>query len=337
MHPCNCAVPGSFSAVHVHTAGAPLLSVLLTILPVFLVLGAGYVAVRLGWLKAEMSDFLNAYAVRLAVPLLLFRAMYKLDFTAAFYPPMLAGFYAGALISFVAGIALARLVWLRRPGEAVAVGFCAMFSNTVLLGVPIIARAYGDGVLTPAFGIISLHAPCLYAVGMLTMELSRRGGRPLSQALGAAAKSILANPLMIGVVCGAALNFAGRPLPEFAFAAIGMIADSAIPVALVGMGAALTRYAVRAEIAESAMVSALSLFLHPLIALVLTHYAMGLSPDYVRAAVVIAAMPPGMNVYIFALMYDRAVALSASAVLIATGVSIFTISIWLLILEAVLA
>ncbi len=189
-----------------------MLSVLLTVLPVFLVLGAGYASVKLGWLKAEMSDFLNAYAVRLAVPLLLFRAMYNLDFSKAFYPPMLAGFYAGALVSFVAGILLARFVWGRRPGEAVAVGFCAMFSNTVLLGIPIIARAYGDDVLTPAFGIVSLHAPCLYAVGMLTMELSRRDGRPLSQALAAAARSILANPLMIGVVCGAALNFAGAPL-----------------------------------------------------------------------------------------------------------------------------
>ncbi|HSO47122.1 MAG TPA: AEC family transporter, partial [Rhizobiaceae bacterium] len=223
-----------------------------------------------------------------------------------------------------------------RPGEAVAVGFCAMFSNTVLLGVPIISRAYGEEVLTPAFGIISLHAPCLYAVGMLTMELSRRDGRTLSQALAAAAKSILANPLMIGVVTGAALNFAGRPLPEFATAAVEMIADSAIPVALVGMGAALTRYAVRAEIAESLVVSLLSLIAHPLIALVLTHFVMDLPHEYVRAAVVIAAMPPDMNVYIFALMYDRAVALSASAVLIATTLSIATISAWLLVLEAVL-
>jgi predicted permease len=262
--------------------------------------------------------------------------MYNLDFSEAFHPPMLAGFYAGALFSFVAGILLARFVWGRRPGEAVAVGFCAMFSNTVLLGIPIIARAYGEDVLTPAFGIVSLHAPCLYAVGMLTMELSRRDGRPLSVALKAAGKSILANPLMIGVVSGAALNFAGRPLPEFVLAAVSMLADSAIPVALVGMGAALTRYAVRAEVAESAMVSLLSLIVHPLIAFVLTHWVMGLSPDYVRAAVIIAAMPPGMNVYIFALMYDRAVALSASAVLIATGFSIATISIWLLILDAVL-
>ena len=86
-----------------------------------------------------------------------------------------------------------------------------MFSNTVLLGVPIISRAYGEDVLTPAFGIISLHAPCLYAVGMLTIDARARRPAIAAQALAAAARSILANTLMIGVVCGAALNFAGRP------------------------------------------------------------------------------------------------------------------------------
>ena len=70
------------------------------------------------------------------------------------------------------------------------------------------------------------------------------------------------------------------------------------------MGAALTRYAVR-QIAESFVVSLLSLIAHPLIALVLTHHVMDLPHEYVRAAVLIAAMPPGMNVYIFALMTAR--------------------------------
>ena len=65
-----------------------------------------------------------------------------------------------------------------------------MFSNTVLLGVPIISRAYGEDVLTPAFGIISLHAPCPQTVRHVDHGIvRRRDGRPLSQALAAAARS----------------------------------------------------------------------------------------------------------------------------------------------------
>ena len=45
---------------------------------------------------------------------------------------------------------------------------------------------------------------------------------------------------------------------------------------------------------------------------------------------------PGMNIYIFAVMYDRAVALSASALLIATTLSIATISFWLWVVHALL-
>lgn len=312
-----------------------MIAILLIVLPVFIVLGAGYVSARTGWLKPEASDYLNAFAVRIAVPVLLFRAMYRLDFSTALYPPMLAGYYSGALAAFVLAIVAARLAWKRRPGEAVAVGFCAMFSNTVLLGVPIFSRAYGEEALTPVFGIVSLHAPLLYAVGMLTMELSRRDGRPLGVALNAAAKSILANPLMIGILLGSGLNLAGVELPEFVLAAAKMLADAAIPAALVGMGAAMTRYALKAEVAEAVMVSAMSLVLHPAVAFAVTHWMLGLPLEYVRTAVLIAAMPPGMNVYIFATMYDRAVALSASAVLVATALSVFTITVWLAVLSSV--
>ncbi len=320
---------------HLQSA-AHMIAIIVTVLPVFIVLAAGYASSRTGWLRPEAADHLNAFAVRIAVPALLFRAMLKLDFQAAMQPGMLVGFYVGALASFGIAIAVARLAWDKRPGEAIAVGFCALFSNTVLLGIPIVSRAYGDAVLTPVYGIIAFHAASLYAVGMLSMELSRRDGRPLGEALAAAAKSILANPLMIGVLLGTGINLSGMPFPEFIEAAVNMLADAAIPAALVGMGAALTRYQLKAEISGALVISLLSLVIHPAIAFVITHFMLGLPHDYVRAATILAAMPPGMNIYIFALMYDRAVALSASAVLVATTFSIVTITLWLALLERVL-
>ena len=59
-------------------------SVLLTILPVFLILGAGYLLGRIKYLPDSVSDALNTYALRLGVPILLFLAMFRLDFSRAF-------------------------------------------------------------------------------------------------------------------------------------------------------------------------------------------------------------------------------------------------------------
>ncbi|MCG6857729.1 MAG: AEC family transporter [Salaquimonas sp.] len=313
-----------------------MIDIFLIVLPVFLILATGYATARIGYLPAGIADALNAFAIKLAVPVLLFRALYRLDLSQSFNIPMLASFYAGAFACFATAIVLARLLWKRPPGEAVAVGFCATFSNSLMLGIPIVERAFGETALTPAFGIVALHAPILYIVGMVTMELSRRDGRTLGDTFASALKSILANSLMIGILAGAVANLSGVILPEPVMAAVDMLARAAIPAALIGIGATLTRYQLKAELSESLMVSSLALFVHPAIVLVLTHFVLGLPALYVSVAVVVASMPPGMNVYIFASLYNRAVALAASTVLIATTLSIVTISFWLWVVHALL-
>jgi predicted permease len=312
-----------------------MLTILVTIAPVFLLIAVGWGAVRTGYLPGGVADALNGFAVKIAVPVLLFRALERLDFSTAFSVPLLVSFYAGAFACFTVGIISARRIFKRRPGEAVAVGFAATFSNSVLLGLAITQRSHGASAMPLAFGIIALHAPMIYAVGIMTMELMRRDGRKLAATLQVAGRSIMVNPLMLGILAGAAVNLSGFDLPEPVMAAVDMLATAAIPVALVGIGAAMTRYQLRADLKEAGVVAALSLLLHPVIAFGLSHYVFGLEPDMVRAAVTLAAMPPGMNIYLFAVMYDRAVNLAASAFLLGTTLSVLTVTVWLYVLNIV--
>ncbi len=310
-----------------------MLAVFLTVLPVFLILGAGYVIGRFKYLPDPIADGLNTYALRVAVPVLLFLGMYRLDFSAAFNLPMLISFYCGALFCFTAGIILSRMFWKRRPGESVSVGFSAVFSNTVLLGIPISQLAFGEAILTPVFGIIAFHASTLYAVGMTTMEFARQDGRGLRETLTAALSSVVANPLMAGILSGIAFKITGLQLFAPVEQALDMIRASAIPVSLVGIGIVLNRYKISSEFTETLMVSFLSLAIHPTIAFVLSYYVFGLDLFFVQAAVVLAAMPPGMNVYVFANLYQRALRLSASVLVISNIISIFTITGWLIFLQ----
>ncbi len=310
-----------------------MLSVFLTVLPVFLILLTGYLVGRFRYLPDNMADALNVYALRIGVPCLLFMAMYQLDFSKAFQIPMLISFYTGAVTCFTLGIILSRVFWGRRPGEAVAVGFCAVFSNSVLIGVPIAQLAFGDAVMTPVFGIIAFHASSLYALGMTTMEFARQDGRGIGETLKASFSSVIVNPLMIAILVGVAFNLSGLKLFGALEQSIDMIRMTAIPVSLVGIGIVLNRYRISSEFTETMLVSVLALGLHPLIAYILSYHVFGLDLLFVKAAVIIAAMPPGMNVYIFANMYNRAVGLSASVLVIANILSVFTITGWLLFLQ----
>jgi malonate transporter len=50
--------------------------------------------------------------------------------------------------------------------------------------------------------------------------------------------------------------------------------------------------------------------------------------------VLIAAMAPGINSYLFASMYQRGQSIAAGAVVLGTSASIFTISLWLWVLQS---
>jgi predicted permease len=312
-----------------------ILAILYVILPVFLVMGAGYAATRSRLFSSSAVDGLMVYTQSFAVPCLLFRALVDLDLGAVFNPWLLLSFYTGAVVSFALGVFGARRIFHRRPGESVAIGFGALFSNSVLLGIPIMQRAYGHDSLSPTFAIISIHAPFCYLVGITAIEFASADGRGLAGTGRAVAKALFRNALMIGLALGFVVNLAGLPLPAAVRAAVDMVADSALPAALFGLGGVLTRYAIRASLGEAGMIAGLSLLVHPAIAYSLSHFVFHLPDGFVRSAVMTASMAPGVNSYVFASIYGRGQAQAASAVLLATGLSVFTISMWLGVLGGV--
>ena len=309
-------------------------ALLQVVLPVFIVCGAGWMAVRLGYFKDSHIDGLNRFTQSFAIPVLLFRAAMDLDLGAVFDWRLLASFYVGNTTTFFLGIIGARLIFGRRPGDSVAIGFGALFSNSVILGIPIMERAFGGDALAALFAIVSIHAPFCYLLGITVMEISRADGRgPLGTAR-AVVNAMVRNALMVGLALGFAVNISGVALPGVVLDAIDLIVAAALPTALIGLGGVLTRYRLRRSLGEAGMISVLSLIVHPSIAFALSVWVFALPDPFVRAAVLTAAMAPGVNAYIFASLYNRAEGAAASTVLLATALSILSVSVWLNILTA---
>jgi malonate transporter and related proteins len=304
------------------------------ILPVFLVIGFGYAVVRANLMAETAVDALMRFAQNFAVPCLLFRSIAHLDLSAAYDPGLMTSFYVGAFAGFFACFFGAIYLFGRAMPDAVSIGFAGLFSNSLLLGLAITERAYGTEALQGNYAIISLHAPLLYGFGIALMEWARTRGDGLSGAalLRQIGKAILSQSLVIGILLGFAVNLAGNPLPDFFWSAIDMITRAAIPVALFGLGGVLVRYRIEGNIGPVLMVTAASLVLHPLVTWLLATQVFDLDTPALRSAVVTAAMAPGVNAYMFAHMYGVGKRVNASAVLVATAMSIFTAWGWLHIL-----
>jgi malonate transporter and related proteins len=304
------------------------------ILPVFVVVGFGYVAARwLGFGQAA-TDGVMQFAQGFALPALLFANIARLDLGRAYDPGLMLSFYIGAFSGFAAGFAGARLLFRRPVQDAIAFGFVGLFSNSLLLGVPITERAYGPDALEGNFAIISIHAPLFYAFGITLMEVARTRGMGLSYSalVRQILRAIFAQPLVIGILLGFAVNLSGLPLPGVMWSGIALLTAAALPAALFGLGGVLSRYQPEGEAKAVLYLSGVSLILHPGIAYLLARYVFDLDVDALRSAVVPAAMAPGVNAYVFANIYGVGKRVAATTLLVATALSIGTIWVWLQIL-----
>lgn len=301
------------------------------ILPVFVILGFGYLAVWQGWFSDAGVGALMVYTQTFAIPCLLFRAISGLDLGAAFDIRLLGPFYVGALTCFGLGVLAARRLFDRPWADSVAIGFCCLFSNSVLLGLPIMERAYGPDALAGNYAIIAIHAPVCYAVGLTAMEIVRAGGAGMRAAIRSILHAVFRNALVIGILLGFAVNLSGMTVPSPVAHSVDLMARSALPAALFGLGGVLYRYRPEGDVATIAFVCVVSLIVHPGIAYALARLS-GLGVDGLRSVVLTAAMAPGVNTYIFANLYGVAKRVAASSVLVATAASVVTVWMWLAIL-----
>ena len=301
------------------------------ILPVFLVIGAGYGATKAGYFNATQIDALMKFTQGFAIPCLLFSAIARIDLTASFDPRLMASFYCAAALCFTLGLFGARILFKREWEDCVVIGFCCLFSNSILLGLPITERAFGPDSLTGNFALIAFHAPFCYGIGVTVMEFVRNRGKTRKEFAGAVLSAMFRNVLIIGIAAGFVVNLSGIPIPSVLDDALDLIIRAALPCALFALGGVLVQYRPEGDFRAIAFVCGISLFLHPMLVWTFGS-ALALQADFFRSAVMNAAMAPGFNAYIFANIYGRAKRVAASSVLVATGLCVLSVWMWLIAL-----
>jgi len=298
------------------------------VLPVFLVIGAGYVTTRAGYFSEVHIEGVMKFTQGFAIPCLLFLAIANLDLGTSFDLRLLASFYGAAGLCFTAGTLGARFFFSRPWEDSVAIGFCCLFSNTVLLGLPITERAYGAENLTGNYAIIAFHSPFCYGIGITVMEIIRNRGDGGVRMVRAVLNAMFKNVLILAIGLGFIVNLSGAPVPNVVDDAMELIVRAAMPGALFALGGVLVKYRPEGDLRTIAFVCTVSLLLHPSL-FWLFGSVTALPQDLFRSGVLNSAMATGFNAYIFADMYGRAKRVAASSVLIGTGVSILTVWMWL--------
>lgn len=306
-----------------------------TIAPVFGVMALGFLAVRIGVVGRVGARRLVLFVFNAAIPIMLFYRIATIDFPEQIAWSFLIGYYASAFAAYGIGMASARYAFDRPIGEQAIHGLGAGFSNTVLLGIPLLVSAFGDEATVPVFLIISFHSATLLPVSILLIEAGRpRNGEGDRARVGRLVVEVLANPIIAGILLGLGANLLGLRLWAPVAWLGGGMSLVAIPCALLALGASLAGYRLEGQLAPATVLTVVKLILHPLLAWIIVVPILGLGAPWAPVAVVMAGMPSGAMVYLFGARYETASEVAASTVVLSSGLSVLTLTVVLVLMGA---
>lgn len=312
-------------------------SVLLAIGPVFGVVGVAWAMARVITVPERWSALLQRVAFDVLVPVLLFHTMAGAAVRDHFAPGLLLAYYLPTFGLYAGVFAIAR--WRGRPARrANVLGLGASYGNTVMLGIPLVLRSHGDEAATTLFAIVGVHAVVLFVVTSVIHELAAAELRWRSLLRDTAAR-LFVNPVLLGIMAGALVSVVGIELPAPLLQLTGAIGQVAPWVALTAIGLGLARYRLtgadgREDRADAVLLLVAKMLAHPLLVALACALSLGLHDVRTHVLVTLAALPTGINVYLFAVRFRAAEAVTAVAVLASTAFAAVSTSLVVLALAA---
>ncbi len=301
------------------------MSIVDIVFPVFAVAFIGYLLAYKGVFSTKDIAGITRFVFKIAIPVLLFDSLAHLELPET--PPWAfwASYYLPVFVVFGTALLLGRVLFHYSAREQGVFSMGASFSNLMLVGLPILSGGLGDAVLLPLFIIVSIHSATLFFLGTITAERGN-GEQSLGEQLRHTFGNLARNTIVMGLVLGLLVNVTGLVLPTAIESTLEILGRSALPCALFVLGASLSQFRLGGEMLPALIQVGLKLLLLPALVAVLAFGVFDLDPLWATVAVMAAAMPCGVNTYMFAEMNEVYVPQMASAVLLSTLFSIVTLS-----------
>lgn len=304
------------------------------VLPVFGLIGTGYVIARVGLLPEGSDRALADFCFVIAIPLLIFRLLATADFSGGSPVHLWLAYYGGFAVAWILGTLVVRRLFGRDARTGVVAGVSAAFPNTVLFGIPLVIMAYGDAGAAVLAVLIAINLPVMMAVSAILNEraLVVDGVAAHVDTLGslrAAAIALAKNPIIIGIAAGLVWRLLGLPLGGPVGTVVQRLSGVAGTLALFTVGMTLRRYGLSGNLRPALIITGLKLIVMPAIVFALLATVISLPPVWARALVVVSAGPTGVNAWLVAARFRTSEAIASNVITLSTAASAVTVALWL--------
>lgn len=301
------------------------------VLPLFGIMVAGYLAGRFQVLPEGGSAILSRFVFAVAMPALIFVSLARVS-VADFFDWQFIGALGGGMLAVLClGFLASRLLFHDSLTAMGLHGLTAMYSSTAYIGLPLLLLVFGDAALVPGILGAVITGAVFMPIGIVLAEIDK--GRNATNLLLAPLLGIVRNPVVLATVAGLTVAATGLALPEPIAAFCDTLGAAFVPCALFSAGLFMVGCSVKGDAREIGWLVFAKLLLHPLITWWLAYHVFELDGLLAAIAVLQAALPSGVPVFVLAQQYDSFVARSNAVIAVSTALAVFTLSALLVYLQ----
>jgi predicted permease len=228
-------------------------------------------------------------------------------------------------ISFAVGLWHAR----GQIGQAVMQGVAGSYSNIGYMGPPLILSAIGPAASAPVALIFVFDSLFLFSVVPLLMAVAGIERRGFLTTAGQVAFRVVTHPFNLATAAGVLASYLQFKLPIAAGTMVAWLSGAAAPCALFLLGVTVALRPPGRIPGEVPPLVAIKLVLHPLLAWLLLSALGNFDPTWTFAAILMAALPPALNIFVISTQYNVGVERASACVLLGTLASMVTLTAFL--------
>ncbi|MBV9348952.1 MAG: AEC family transporter [Pseudolabrys sp.] len=308
-----------------------MLEVINLALPFFGLILIGFAAGKYKPIPDSALDWMNFFIVYVALPALFFRILSQTPFEELARPHFIVATTLGTFCAFVAAFGVAMAMRRKLVTQSTIAALAGSYGNIGYMGPGLALATLGQTAAVPVALIFCFDTLLLFSLVPFLMAFADPAPKSTGEIARDAVVRIALNPLVIATLLGiAAAAFDFQP-PTALERLFQFLQNAAAPCALFTLGVTVALRPLERVPWEVPPLIVIKLVLHPIFAFLLLSVMGTFDQTWVSTAILMAALPPALNVYVFARQYDSWIEQASSSVLFGTLASVVTLTtvMWL--------
>ncbi len=294
--------------------------------PYFGLIFIGFACGKAKGLPEAGLAWMNFFLLYVSLPALLFVIMSKTPFSELNNPPFLIATTLGTMTAFLLALLVGRFASGLPLREATLAGLSGAYGNIGYMGPGLALAVLGTKAAAPTALIFCCDSIFLFTIVPLLIELTDRDHPSVLHALTVVVRQIALNPLILSAAAGALAAALHIHLPIAVDNTLLFLQNAAAPTALFVLGVTVALRSFKSMPWEVPGVITIKLLIHPLTAFALMLLFGPFAQPWAAVAVLMASLPPALNVFVIARQNDAWVEQASVAVLIGTFASVVTLT-----------